>query len=184
MIVKRIIEDINKYVERINKKNNNDNWQIRYEDKPVVVIIGEDHRFADIIDSEEWKLQCFIITRIKPEYIISERDVDRTKQQIKHIKQQMNKIEDIDDVCLCGRIGSDEERQGEQIEDYLSISERPVIAFIGHAHAGADSKIHEYIKNNNIHYICIWNKKEVKNKDDRDARNKEEEENRRRFGIL
>ncbi len=73
-------------------------------------------------------------------------------------------------------------KQGKQISECLCISEIPVIALIGHTHAGEDSEIHEYNKENNIKYMCIWNTNKVKKKDVRD-KEKEEERIIEKFGI-
>ncbi len=106
MIEKKIIEDIEKYIEGINKKNENCDWQIKKNGEGTeVIIIGEDHIIADVVDSEEWKLQRFIFEEIKGMYIVSERFKERIKQQMKDLK--------IEEVRFCELIGSDEKKTGE-----------------------------------------------------------------------
>lgn len=166
MIKKKMIGHIEKYIDGINKKDKNCDWQIKKnEDENDVIIIGEEHFIDEKVDGEEWKLQRFIIEEIKPKYIVSERYKYQFDEQMKGLK--------IEGVCFCDGIGDNEEIQGKKIKECLGISERPIIALIGHTHAREKSEIHKYCKNNNINYICIWNKKKVKNKD---ILNKEKEE--------
>lgn len=175
MIENIIIDDIEKYIEGINKKNENCDWQIKKNgDGTEVIIIGEDHTIANIVNSEEWKLQRFIFEEIKRMYIVSERFKELIKQQMKDLK--------IEEVHFCDLIGSEEKKQGKRIKECLCISEIPVIALIGHTHSGEDSEIHEYFKENDTQYICIWNTKKVKKKDIRDTE-KEEERIMEEFGI-
>ncbi len=159
---------IEKYIDGINKKNINCDWLIKKNgDETEVIIIGEEHFLEEKVGGEEWKLQRFIIEEIKPKYIVSERYKDQFENQMKGLK--------IEGVCFCDNIGQDEEKQGKLIKKCLGMSEGPIIAFIGHIHAREKSEIHKYCKNNNINYICIWNKKKVKNED---VLNKDKEEER------
>lgn len=165
MIKKKIMGHIEKYIDGINKKNKNCDWQIKKNgDATEVIIIGEEHFHEEKVDGEEWKFQRFIFEEIKPKYIVSERFKDQIELQMKGLK--------IEGVCFCDNIGDDEEIQGKLIKECLGISEGPVIALIGHAHAREKSEIHKYCKNNNINYICIWNRKKVNNED---VLNKEKE---------
>jgi len=175
MIKKKIMGHIEKYIDGINKKNKNCDWQIKKnEDENEVVIIGEEHFHKEKVDGEEWKLQRFIIEEIKPKYIVSERYKELIEEQMKGLK--------IEGVCFCDGIGDDEEIQGKKIKECLGISERPVIALIGHIHAREKSEIHKYCKNNNINYICIWNKKKV-TKEDVFEREKEGERISEEYGF-
>lgn len=181
IIETKIIEKIEKYIEKTNEKNKNCDWQItKNGDGTKVIIIGEDHTIAEVVNSEEWKLQRFIFGEIKRMYIVSERLEKQIEQQMQDLK--------IEDVRFCESIGSDEKKQGKRIKECLEdISEIPVIALIGHTHAGEKyagekSELHEYLKSNNIKYICIWNTKKVKTKDVRD-KEKEEERTSEKFGF-
>lgn len=157
MINPKAMEDIKNCV-NIKKK---DGYRFkRYGEKPIAVIIGETHHET----SEQLELQKIIIKSLNPGYVISERSASEIKSQLLYKNLKTN-----EKACLVGLISSSEEIQANIITSCSEVCTRPIVAIIGHHHASEMSKIHEFLEQRTIDYICIWNediirKKKLENK--------------------
>lgn len=175
MIELEVIEDL------INIVNNNKKTGCRINlgiGNPSVVILGEKH--GDPIERQH---QENLIEKLRPEYVLVE-DItnddftmweekygckaelcDLSHQEKETTKHNLgfrdfgfiDSVSTEDELLKSQFYNARENKMGEIIINYSKESSKPIIVIIGHYHASEKSKIHEFLEQGKIDYICIWN---------------------------